>query len=195
MSKFILAFICIGILMSFTNCGGSSIADNASNDTMNTDSVNHSNFQKVEHTTGIGSKTTLANKIFGFGKSRQNCNGLTYAEHWATMKFNADNTVTSVSAAAQNVGREDFYELRVLSTGNYAVEKGIVTVEFTQIKEEKIKHGKLLEANEQVQKLTWSLKVTSCGDGKLQLISNMPGKNARGMEEGTDDKSSWTSQM
>ncbi|OJJ17957.1 hypothetical protein BKI52_29310 [marine bacterium AO1-C] len=186
MNRFMLLSICIGVWLFLLSCGGSS------NESTQKDSIESSNFQTVDNIeTTEADENSIANKIFTLNNNRQDCNAQTFSKEWSTMKFNPDGTVSSISAAAKNTGGNDFYELRQTSFGAYTRKDEVITIEFIKTKSEKIKEGKVLDTSDQDAKMNWVLKVTKCADGRLQLVSNMPNKNAQGKSNNGKDQSSW----
>lgn len=137
----------------------------------------------------------VKNRIFAFGVNLKDCDALTYSEYWAMMKFNNDSTLEVITAEAMNTGGTDFFELRTTSKGGYTIANNIMKIRFDSVTEEKIKQGKTTESKEKKQNITWSFKMTKCKDGRLQLKSNMEGKNALGVKAEPGDNSSWALKM
>ena len=190
MNRFMLLAICIGGWLCVSGCGGKS--ENTTQSTSADATTTDSSFLAVDNIQDSqGDVNTIANKIFTLNNNRQDCNAQVFSKEWSTMKFNPDGTVSSISAIAKNTGGNDFYELRQTSFGSYTRQEEVLTIEFTKTKSEKIKEGKVVDTNDQSTKITWVLKVAKCNDDRLQLVSNMPNKNAQGKPTQGKDQSSW----
>ncbi|WP_299452045.1 hypothetical protein [uncultured Microscilla sp.] len=188
MKKLALALL---YLIFLTGCGKSSEeSGSAAKDSIEKMGTNTKKVKNEQMDAGM-----VKNRIFAFGVNLKDCDALTYSEYWAMMKFNNDNTVEAITAEAMNTGGTDFFELRTTSKGTYKVEHNILTIQFTSVTEEKIKQGKTVESKEKKQEINWSFKMTKCEDGRLQLKSNMEGKNALGVKAEPGDNSSWALKM
>jgi len=190
MNRFMLLAICVGGWLWVSGCGGKS--EKTTQNTLEDATTTDSGFLAVDNTNdNQGDANSIANKIFAFHNNHQDCNAQTFSKEWSTMKFNPDGTVSSMSAIAKNTGGNDFYELRQTSFGSYTRKEEVLTIEFTKTKSEKIKEGKVLETTDQNARSTWVLKITKCAEERLQLVSNMPNKNAQGKPANGNDQSSW----
>lgn len=184
MKKYILISLCLLFLL--VGCGEAGKKDETNNDTT----------QVAKDTTTTQPQPTaespLANKEFGFGLNMKDCDGLTYSEYSATLKFGAGNTVTQTVSGVGNMGSPDVFEIRTVSKGtyNYAIDNGTVSINFTEKKEEHIRDGKVFKTQDHPP-VNLNLKMGKCEDGRPQLLSDMKDKNAMG-EQGTGGKSGWS---
>lgn len=192
MKKLALALLGTLFLAGLISCGKSSEESTNKN---TKDSIQEASLKTKQPKPALPAESMVKNKIFGFGVNLKDCDALTYSEYFAMMKFNNDNTLETMTASAMNAGAADFFELRTVSKGTYEIKGEVMTIKFTSLKEEKIKQGKTVESKEQTRAITWSLKMTKCEDGRLQLKSNMPGKNAMGSKAEPNDNSSWALKM
>lgn len=188
MKKLALALL---YLIFLTGCGKSS----DDTDTTTKDSVQETNTTTKKVKNEQMDAGMVKNRVFAFGVNLKDCDALTYSEYWAIMKFNNDNTLEVITAEAMNTGGADFFELRTTSKGTYAIANNIMTIKFTSVTEEKVRQGKTTESKEKKQEIIWSFKMTKCEDGRLQLQSNMEGKNALGVKAEAGDNSSWALKM
>ena len=192
MKKSILTSLCTISLLWLTNCGNST---QEPGNNVTKDSIQEVVSKVESRREHVPAGNLVKNKVFAFGRNLKDCDAQTYSQSWAMMKFDQHNTVETMTASAINAGKPGFYELRVVSKGTYKVETGVITIEFTKVIKEKIDQGKTVESETKDVKTTWSLKMTKCADGRLQLKSNMPSKNAMGNKVGKNDKSSWSLRM
>lgn len=190
MNRFILSSICAGVLLWCTSCGSKSESTTTK---QQQDSLIASKLlQSSENAqTNQTDENSIANKVFSLNKNREACNAQALSKEWSTMKFNPDGTVSSISAIAKNTGGSDFFELRQTSFGSYSRKDDIVTIEFTKMKSEKIQEGKTTDSSMQDLQATWVLKITKCNDKRMQLVSNLPNKNAKGAPIKGKDLSCW----
>ena len=190
MNRFILSSICVGVLLWCTSCGSKS-EDTAAKQQQ--DSLIASKLlQSSENAkANEADENSIANKVFSLNNNREKCNAQALSKEWSTMKFNPDGTVSSISSVAKNTGGNNFFELRQTSFGSYSRKDDIVTIEFTKMKSEKIKEGKTTDSSTQNLQTTWILKIVKCADKHMQLVSNLPNKNAKGTTITGKDLSCW----
>lgn len=187
MKKIIIVLLYTGVFFILTNCGETSKEGTGTDTTQTTGDSSKTTESDAKTTT----ENPVANKEFSFGLNQKNCDGLTYSEYGATLKFGADNTVEQVMTSVGNMGSPEVFEIKITSKGTYAMKNEVLTIDFTEKKEEHIRDNKAFKT-ETKEPQDLNLKMSKCEDGRLQLMSNVEGKNAMGDEGGENDQSSWS---
>lgn len=185
MRKLTILSLFAGALFFMASCGNSAKEGNTEANT--TKKVDESESKN----SGVQPKSAVASKEFAFGMNMQDCDGLTYSEYSVSLKFGADNTIEEIANSAGNLGSPDFYMQKDVAMGTYTIDNEMITINFTKYKTEKSRDNKVFETKTGEKARTLSLKIGKCADGRLQLLSNMEGKDALG-NDSPRDKSSWS---